>query len=167
MVGMGTQMILSLMLWSNVDHIPFVVQSNLTIAFFSFGWSTVTVIVTAFACYLLRRIVLDGIIPHCMHRNTSFHYQSLLIVRMEAMYIGWTLTGICIGWIVLDIVHHMASQIYISILLFILSLSSFGCILYYFPEQSITSNDDDENDMDEDTLTEPLLLLTENLHELA
>lgn len=162
MVGMGTQMILSLILWSNVNQIPFVVQTNLTIAMFSFGWSTVTVIVTALACYLLRRIVVQGIVPYYMHRNISIHYQSLLVVRMEAMYIGWTLTGICIGWIVLDIVHHMASQIYISIILFILSLSSFGCILYYFPEQNV----DSDEDMDEDTMMEPLLL-TEDLSEMA
>lgn len=164
LIGMGTQVLLSLLLWNNVNRIPYVVQSNFTIALFSFGWSTITVIATALACYLLRVFVFHYIVQNYMHRNLSFHYKSLLIVRMEAMYIGWTLTGICVGWIILDVVHHMTSQIYISIMLFILSLSSFGCILYYFPEEA----DDTESDSDgaSTTLTEPLLL-TEDVDEIA
>ena len=168
-VGMGTQVLLSLLLWNNVEQIPYVVQSNFTIALFSFGWSTITVIATAVACYLLRVLVFHGIVQNYMHRNLSVHYKSLLIVRMEAMYIGWTLTGICAGWIILDVVHQMTSQIYISILLFILSLSSFACILYYFPEVADDMDSSDNSSTDDDTstsLTEPLLL-TDNADEIA
>ena len=168
MIGMGTQVLLSFLLWNNVSRIPYVIQSNFTIALFSFGWSTITVMVTALACYVLRVFVFHCIVKNYMHRNLSVHYQSLLVVRMEAMYIGWTLTGICVGWIILDVVHKMTSQIYISILLFILSLSSFGFILYYFPEETVDIEaSEDENDDANATLTEPLLLTEDIVNEMA
>ena len=160
MVGMGTQMILSICLWNNAHHIPYVIQSNVTIALFSLGWSAVTVMVTALACYGLRVGVFSGILPHCMHRNVSRHYQSLLLVRMEAIYIGWTLTGICVGWIVLDVVHHMTSQIYVSLVLFALSLSAFACILYFIPDDDSALEECDDTVT---TLTEPLLEADEEM----
>jgi hypothetical protein len=159
MVGTGTQMMLSLLLWSNINHVPFVIQSNIHIALFSFGWSTVTVMVTAFACYLLRTLVFHCIVNDT-HGTTSCHYKTLLTIRMEAIYIGWTLTGICIGWIILDVLHDMQSQIYISVALFILSLVSFLGILIVFPESDVTHPDEADTQIT-DTEDE-FLLVDEN-----
>jgi hypothetical protein len=163
-IGMGTQLVLSLLLWNNLSRVPFILRSNLHIALFSFGWSTITVLITALACYLLRTCIFHSMVQYMT--SVSYHDKNVLILRMEAMYIGWTLTGICIGWIILDVLHDMTSQIYISLVLFMMSLSSFVCILYYFPESDVGIDDDDydENfdveDAMKNSLTEPLLVLS-------
>lgn len=149
LIGVGTQLLLSLILWNSIDHIPYVMKSNVNIALFSFGWSLVTVVVTAIACYLLRTFIFRCIFQGMS--GLSYHYKNIILIRMEAMFIGWTLTGICVGWIVLDILHNMTSQIYVSIVLFVLSLTCFSCILYFFPES------DEMYDETEGLLTEPLL----------
>jgi hypothetical protein len=119
-------------------------------------------------CWLLRTIIL-----RCHHAASDAQSSSaqrqqhnyMLIVRMEAIYIGWTLTGICIGWIVLDIWHDMTSQIYISIALFILSLTSFGCILYFFPESDCDNDPKNQKNntcTNNNSLQEPLLRNSNN-----
>jgi hypothetical protein len=157
LVGMGSQLILSLFLWNHSNRIPLLIQSNWMIALFSFGWSFLTVIATWLACYNLRALIRSC---DALEEYTTRALHKELMVKMEAVYIGWTLTGICIGWIVLDVLHNMLSQIYISIGLFVLSLTSFIAILYCFP-------DSDDNDDTVSDLSEPLLTQNDTHDEMS
>jgi hypothetical protein len=148
LVGIGSQLILSLFLWNNSNQIPLLIRSNWRIALFSFGWSFLTVIATWLACFILRALIHSC---DALEERSTLAPRHELMVRMEAVYIGWTLTGICIGWIVLDILHNMLSQIFISLGLFVLSLTSFIAILYCFP-------DTDNKEESASDLSEPLLL---------
>jgi hypothetical protein len=114
-VGVCSQFLLSLLLWKDADLTVPAVES---ITVFSLLWSVLTVALTATGCLSLRCV--------CDNQRT--------LLRMEAVYIGSSLAGICAAWILIDVANDMPEQVLPSVLLLAASLAAFGLILRCFPE---------------------------------
>jgi hypothetical protein len=117
-IGAGSQCLLGAFLWRS----PATIDANVVV--FSLAWSTCTVALTFCGCYLLRRSVTDS-----ASERTA--------LRMEAVYIGSGLTGICLAWILMDLFWvHMPEQVLPSLGMLALSLMAFFAILKCFPEDA-------------------------------
>lgn len=114
--GVCSQFVLSLLFWKDTDMRQPIVEN---VFVFSMAWSVLTVVLTFMGCYALRWIVENDL---------------RAFLRMEAVYIAASLTGICGAWIFMDMTAGVPEQIVPSILMLLASLAAFAMILWYFPE---------------------------------
>ena len=132
-VGVSYQFFLSLLLWQGNDarlRLPVVED----VIYFSLLWSGLTVTMTFCACLSLRLVVPP-------------EQSGVLLLRMEATYISCSLVGICVAWILIDLMSGMPEQVLPSMAMLVVSLGCFQLILRCFPEQScITEEDKDDQE---------------------
>lgn len=114
--GVCSQFVLSLVFWHDVEMKDPIMNSVLA---FSLAWSLATVVLTFVGCYSLRWIVENDL---------------RAFLRMEAVYIAASLTGICSAWICMDLSAGLPEQVVPSLVMLVLSLVAFGVILWCFPE---------------------------------
>jgi hypothetical protein len=136
-VGSSSQAILCYFLWNDHDMRQPAISS---LVLFSLLWSALTVIMTALGCYALTSsIVLQrccALLPTSTTTPTIGISQQRTVLRMEAVYIGCCLVGICSAWIWIDIMHNMMEQVVPSLILLFVSMMAFSTILQCFPEDS-------------------------------
>lgn len=120
--GLCSQFLLSFLLWQ--DHMSAPIISN--VLGFSLLWSACTVFLTFWGCASLRILVTDEDDRIMVER---------IFLRMESHYVFCSLVGICVAWILIDLVMDMKEQILPSIVMLGVSLGAFGAILRCFPEE--------------------------------
>jgi hypothetical protein len=121
-IGICSQFTLSFVLWTN--HMSTPVVGNVVL--FSLLWSVCTVVITFTGCLTLRFLTNDENNPRTAER---------IFLRMESHYVFCSLIGICLAWILMDVVMGMSEQIAPSIVMLSISLAAFRVILYFFPEE--------------------------------
>ncbi|GKZ00208.1 hypothetical protein MPSEU_000973800 [Mayamaea pseudoterrestris] len=124
LAGLCSQFFLSFALWKNQMTEPLL--DNVIV--FSLVWSISTVAVTFCGCLSLRLLTSD----HARMDDDSSNDKTF--IRMESYYVFFSLIGICLAWILIDIVLDMREQIFPSLLMLSVSLACFGVILQCFPE---------------------------------
>jgi hypothetical protein len=126
--GLCSQLLLSFALW-NKDMTQPVVEN---VVVFSLLWSVGTVILTFLGCIALKCLTSDQ------------EDVGNLFLRMESQYVFCSLIGICLAWIVIDVVLDMKEQILPSLLMLALSLASFCMILFFLPDKESLTRLHDE-----------------------
>jgi hypothetical protein len=129
-IGVCSQFVLSMLLWR--DHMTKPILSS--VVAFSLLWSVLTVALTFSGCLSLR-FLIDGTDPHHAPRT---------LLRMEASYVSSSLIGICLAWILIDVLTGMTEQILPSLFMLGVSLLTFRGILYCFPEEQCLARHQDE-----------------------
>jgi hypothetical protein len=119
--GLCSQFLLSFVLWT--DHMTKPVIENVVV--FSLLWSVCSVILTFVGCVSLRLLTLD---------EASRISAERIFLRMESHFIFCSLIGICMAWILIDLIMDMREQIVPSILMLAASLLAFCGIVACFPE---------------------------------
>jgi hypothetical protein len=136
-VGGTSQSILCYFLWNDHDMRQPAISS---LVLFSLLWSALTVCMTALGCYVLTSSILlqrrRAKLFTPTTTTTMAISQQRTVLRMEAVYIGCCLVGICSAWIWIDIMHHMMEQVVPSLILLFVSMVAFSTILQCFPEDS-------------------------------
>lgn len=120
-IGLCSQFLLSVLLWR--DRMTMPVIHNMYA--FSLTWSFATAIVTYGGCLSLRSLVTEE-----ADRLTA----ERIFLRMEAHYVFCSLIGICLAWILMDLLMGVQEQILPSIFVLSMSLLAFQAIIYCFPE---------------------------------
>lgn len=113
---------------------------------FSMLWSVCSVVLTFVGCVSLRLLTLD---------ETNRLSAERIFLRMESHFIFCSLIGICIAWILIDLIMDMQEQIVPSILMLVVSLLAFCGIVSCFPEEKCLEDLQDLNDIQ---LTETVTL---------
>jgi hypothetical protein len=122
LAGLCSQFFLSFCLWKNQMTEPLLDN----VILFSLLWSMATVGVTFCGCLSLRLLTsMDH--PSATSKERTF-------LHMESYYVFFSLIGICLAWILMDVVLDMKDQIFPSLVMLALSLACFGVILRCFPE---------------------------------
>jgi hypothetical protein len=121
-VGICSQFLLSIALWK--DRMTKPVIDNVIL--FSLLWSLSTVVISFAGCLALRLLTVDE-----KDRMTA----ERIFLRMESHYVFCSLIGICVAWILMDLVLGMSDQIFPSFVMLALSLAAFRLILHCFPEE--------------------------------
>lgn len=124
LAGLCSQFLLSFVLWSKQMTEPLI--DNVVI--FSMLWSFCTVAFTFLGCLSLRLLTIED----KKSEKTFLH--------MESYYVFFSLIGICVAWILIDVVLDMREQIFPSLLMLAMSLVCFGVILHCFPEDQCLSS---------------------------
>jgi hypothetical protein len=119
--GLCSQFLLSFVLWK--EHMTKPVIEN--VVAFSLLWSVCSVILTFVGCVSLRLLTLD---------ESSRVSAERIFLRMESHFIFCSLIGICMAWILIDLIMDMREQIVPSILMLAASLLAFCGIVACFPE---------------------------------
>jgi 3-deoxy-D-arabino-heptulosonate 7-phosphate (DAHP) synthase len=117
-------------------------------------------VLTALGCLSLSRLLLvdhhDDTAVEQEEQDRNHHERERTIMRMETVYIGASLVGICAAWILIDVTHDMAEQVVPSLLLLVASLGAFMAILACFPEEECLSSTSSQSNSSK---SEPVLLL--------
>jgi hypothetical protein len=121
-VGICSQFLLSIALWK--DRMTKPVIDNVIL--FSLLWSFSTVVISFAGCLALRLLTVDE-----KDRMTA----ERIFLRMESHYVFCSLIGICVAWILMDLVLGMSDQIFPSFVMLAASLAAFRLILHCFPEE--------------------------------
>jgi len=119
--GLCSQFLLSFILWK--DHMSRPIIDHVVL--FSILWSFATVVLTFFGCLSLRLLTVD--------EDNKLDAERIFL-RMESHYVFSSLIGICLAWILIDLVMDMSEQIVPSICMLAVSLIAFCAILHCFPE---------------------------------
>lgn len=119
--GLCSQFLLSFVLWRDRMTTPIVEN----VVLFSVLWSLCSVVLTFFGCLSLRLLTLD---------ETNRLTAERIFLRMESHFIFCSLIGICLAWILIDLIMDMREQIVPSILMLAVSLLAFCAIVACFPE---------------------------------
>jgi hypothetical protein len=142
-VGLCSQFLLSLLLWKQYLKVP-IVDSVIG---FSMLWSVATVAITFCGCLVLRYLAARD----CGNDATlSLQDLERIHLRMESGYILSTLIGICMAWILMDLVLDAPEQIMPSLAMLGVTLVAFRGILYCFPEEECLSDMIEMKDIDEE-----------------
>jgi hypothetical protein len=142
--GLCSQFLLSFVLWR--DHMSKPVVEN--VIAFSILWSVCSVFLTFVGCVSLRLLTLDEANRLSAER---------IFLRMESHFIFCSLIGICLAWILIDLIMDMREQIVPSVLMLAVSLLAFCGIVSCFPEEKCLADLQDLNDIQltETTTTTP------------
>jgi hypothetical protein len=131
LAGLCSQFFLSFVLWKNQMTEPLLDN----VILFSLVWSISTVLVTFCGCLSLRLLTMD----HGSSSKDDDDSNDKTFLRMESYYVFFSLIGICMAWILIDIVLDMREQIFPSLLMLSVSLACFAFILQCFPDPRRTS----------------------------
>ena len=155
-MGVSSQFLLSLLLWQrgaaasggeDPQHQHIIRRPVLDdVVCFSLLWSGLTVALTFAACLSLR-LLLPPVSSDGGDNNDDEHqnqnHRRVWLLRMEAAYISSSLVGICLAWIVIDLLNGMPEQVPPSLCMLVLSLACFKLILRCFPESECAAEEEE------------------------
>lgn len=124
-VGLCSQFVLSIVLFK--EHMTKPIFDNAII--FCSLWSLCTVVITFLGCITLRCSTYQENVDHVQNERA--------FLRMESYYIFSSLCGICLAWILVDLIMGMTDQVLPSLVMLTVSLMAFRAILVCFPERKI------------------------------
>lgn len=127
-VGLSSQFLLSFFLWKGHMLEPIVENVYL----FSLLWSALTVAITFLGCSSLRLLTDESQASKDEDRK---YWVARTFLRMESHYVFCSLIGVCLAWILMDILFGLTDQVVPSLMLLAASLLAFAAIVHWFPEE--------------------------------
>jgi hypothetical protein len=132
-VGLCSQFFLSACLWREGSS-SMAVVTPLHFLGLSLCWSCITVLITFGGCYSLQFLPIEYLTDDDQQAVVTAAQMARVQLRMESSYVLATLFGICMAWILVDVVLGLPQQIAPSLFMLALAICAFRLILHWFPE---------------------------------